>query len=639
MGSIVEVGLANAAMVAGLAVVVGGFGLICRKPALIHSLWILVLLKLLTPPLVSVPLPTLSWSEPAPQEVQYVFLEALPDDAVFEQVELPAELAFTKPAEPAVSWRTLGLCGWLAGSLAWLVVTAVRVGRFREVVRDADLAPAELQFRVEDLADRIGLAHPPEVRVVSGVISPMVWAFFGPAKLILPTDLWDRLTDEQKTTLLVHELAHLKRRDHWVRHLELLATAFYWWHPALWWARRSLREAEEECCDAWVVWAMPKSNKMYASALLEAVDFLCEAKCHSLPLGASGAGPVKPLKRRLLMILRGMTPKSLSLTGRLAVLGLASILLPILPSTTSAQQSADVKQDGVQKVYTITNGNTLAIIGDDEKGDKGDKKPLTLKFQIMKRGDAGEEILVIGEDGKVVTENIVGEDAMVMTKGHSFPVKVNVGVGAVGSDGNKTINFVTTTDSESKSDDKPDLTPEKKAEIEKARKEVAEAQEKLQVALKKLVELEGKNAQAQVRMMVVSGDKLVADQLAKAKDMKLDAEKQVQNLKLRIQRDAKDIKQQAEKDAVKAREELRGYTIRPDVPPTAAAPAQPARPATPDRPTAPRPARRAGEEVERRTGDQDRRMEAIEKRLEKLLDELEALKKKDDVKAVDPTRP
>ena len=51
-------------------------------------------------------------------------------------------------------------------------------------------------------------------------------------------------------------------------------TALYWWNPVLWWARQALRDVEEQCCDAWVVWAFPDAAKSYAETLLETLDFL-----------------------------------------------------------------------------------------------------------------------------------------------------------------------------------------------------------------------------------------------------------------------------------------------------------------------------------------------------------------------------
>src|SRR5205823_5460117 len=125
--------------------------------------------------------------------------------------------------------------------------------------------------------------------------------------------------------------AHLRRRDHWVRRLELVVLGFYWWHPVAWWACRRLRDAEEQCCDAWVVWALPAAGPAYASALVETVAFLSLAR-PVRPLAASGAGHVQTLKRRLTMILRGTPPRALSVTGFLAVLALGAFVLPLLPT-------------------------------------------------------------------------------------------------------------------------------------------------------------------------------------------------------------------------------------------------------------------------------------------------------------------
>ena len=82
---------------------------------------------------------------------------------------------------------------------------------------------------------------------------------------------------DQQTALLTHELAHLKRKDHWVRWLDLAVAGLYWWNPVVWWARRAMREAEEQCCDAWAVGAMPRGARTYAAALMAALDFISGA--------------------------------------------------------------------------------------------------------------------------------------------------------------------------------------------------------------------------------------------------------------------------------------------------------------------------------------------------------------------------
>src|SRR4051794_35315774 len=57
MGALVEIGLWNAVGAAALALVAAALARLCRRPALAHVLWLLVLLKLVTPPLIPLSVP------------------------------------------------------------------------------------------------------------------------------------------------------------------------------------------------------------------------------------------------------------------------------------------------------------------------------------------------------------------------------------------------------------------------------------------------------------------------------------------------------------------------------------------------------------------------------------------------------
>ena len=70
MRTFVEIGLANAVAAAVLALLALAAGRWSRRPALVHSLWLLVLLKLLTPPLVPLSLPWLASEPPPPAAVE-----------------------------------------------------------------------------------------------------------------------------------------------------------------------------------------------------------------------------------------------------------------------------------------------------------------------------------------------------------------------------------------------------------------------------------------------------------------------------------------------------------------------------------------------------------------------------------------
>ena len=366
-----EIGLSNAVVALGLALLAFGAGRMFRRPAVTHGLWLLVLIKLVTPPLAWIPVVNLPAAEApeladagaaaneakapvAPPSEPETGIDLADDQSSTEtkladndtldfeskraSVAAPLSIA---PPEPAISaiwrewflehWRLVVGGVWLGGALCWLVLAAVRIVAFHRLLRFARPAPADLQDGAQRIALQMGLRRCPEVRLVPGPVSPMLWGLSGRPRLLIPTELLTRLDNRQLAPLLAHELAHYRRGDHWVRWLELVATCMYWWHPVLWLAKKELREAEEQCCDAWAVWAAPNAARSYALALMETVDFLAEFQ-PAVPALASGLGQVSHLQRRVTMIMKGETPRTLSWAGTVGLLSLAAALVPWLPT-------------------------------------------------------------------------------------------------------------------------------------------------------------------------------------------------------------------------------------------------------------------------------------------------------------------
>ncbi|HEY7088930.1 MAG TPA: M56 family metallopeptidase [Tepidisphaeraceae bacterium] len=323
-----------------------------RHPALAHALWLLVLLKFLTPPIWNITVPWIRESPLTPAVAPIADLppvitprsasaSVLPDDfnptAPLPPPTAPRHTDFSLPSPPLI---VAGL--WLTGSCAWIVLLLIRVKRFRRLMLSASPAEQALQSQVEKLCGEIGLRRVPQTLLLSATVSPMLWVAGGRAKLLLPGRLIGQLNEQQVRSLIMHELAHLARRDHWCRIIEMLATGVYWWHPLLWWARRRMREAEELCCDAWVVWAMPEARRSYADALVDTLDLLAGSRRSALTAvpNTSGLGQLQDLQRRLTMIFSNDPPRrQMSRLGLGAMLVLAT-LLPLMPVLAQQQQPA-----------------------------------------------------------------------------------------------------------------------------------------------------------------------------------------------------------------------------------------------------------------------------------------------------------
>jgi beta-lactamase regulating signal transducer with metallopeptidase domain len=407
METILEVGLGNALAATVLALGAAVVSRLLRRPALSHTLWVLVLLKLVTPPLVPCALPWSSDGEsvPAAGESPHATAEpfrptrddaepAPPDRQTGEEMGGDAAVPEPDPVpsvSPPFPWRGYVGAGWLAGTVVWAVWVTCHVCRFRHLLRRAGRAPGELRREAEALACRLGLGRCPAVWLVPGAVCPMVWGLGGRSLcLLFPSGLLERLDAEGRAALLAHELAHVRRRDHWVRALELIVTGLYWWHPAVWWARREVHEAEELCCDAWAVWASGGDGRPYALALLQAVAFVSQVWL-PLPAGASGVGQVSHLKRRLAMVLQGNTSRSLSWTGLGLVLGFGLLVLPLFPARAQeaappAKDTRDQQIDALKKAIEVLENEKRQEPVKAALDDYSYRYHLTVKADVVDQG-------------------------------------------------------------------------------------------------------------------------------------------------------------------------------------------------------------------------------------------------------------
>jgi hypothetical protein len=94
----------------------------------------------------------------------------------------------------------------------------------------------------------LGLRRPPRLAWCARLVTPCVVGVIRPA-ILLPASLASGLSLEQLDAILAHELAHVRRRDHWVSLLQRLIEAFLFFHPAVWIISARIRAEREHCCD------------------------------------------------------------------------------------------------------------------------------------------------------------------------------------------------------------------------------------------------------------------------------------------------------------------------------------------------------------------------------------------------------
>lgn len=235
------------------------------RPALRSALWTVVLLKFLIP--VG---PALAVSLSAGIDGLLFGAEVQAAAATF----VPAEALVAGPVAAPASSSLLELA--LAGLFLVYVLLVVGVGGLRlarhvgarrRVLRAPAIDPARAEVLARAAAI-VGLRRLPAAVCDPDAASPHLVGLVRPV-LVVPG--WMRAGSAELEAALVHELAHIRRRDTWSRGLQLVVTTLFFFWPVVARASRRLDATREMACDDWVLARGQVDARAYARLLVSLV--------------------------------------------------------------------------------------------------------------------------------------------------------------------------------------------------------------------------------------------------------------------------------------------------------------------------------------------------------------------------------
>lgn len=226
-----------------------------------YGLWVIVMLKLITPPFVPIPIRIASFSDPKEtyrlehgaeaderkSETAAFFYfyaanrnSATPTNLLTPKMEkLPVEDRSIEVAPgpsaptPQVGTSLIGptevLLGlWGLGSLLYFLLVGKRVFTFKRLLKECGRKDPLLESKVSRYVQDLGIKSRVSVVVTPLQLSPSIW--WTPAKtyLLIPDSYWNDLDPDEQHFSLAHELGHLKRRDGQMRLTQTIITAIYW---------------------------------------------------------------------------------------------------------------------------------------------------------------------------------------------------------------------------------------------------------------------------------------------------------------------------------------------------------------------------------------------------------------------------
>ncbi len=154
------------------------------------------------------------------------------------------------------------------------------------------------------------LEHDDRVFESTRAPTPLTLGLFRSA-VVLPAGFSESLDEDELRCVLIHEAAHIKRRDTWIGLLQRIAQCVFWWNPLLHLANRSVNRLRELICDDHVI-AAHGDGEPLARAIVKVAEW--STADAALPCCSTLVNETEELSERI----KRLTEKEHTVTLRLS---------------------------------------------------------------------------------------------------------------------------------------------------------------------------------------------------------------------------------------------------------------------------------------------------------------------------------
>ena len=253
-----------------LLALVGGLGWILtrNRPTWRGLAWACCLLGLVIVPFSALLMPSIALPLPLLYDAAELSERpSMPSRGMVDPSSLGSASATPEIGQHLPVWDALIAGIYITG----LIVALLRVGL--GLLKTRQLRGQTHTLLDSQLADqwrrRLGINQKVEVGISNAVMTPTVIGVLHPL-IIIPGQLYASYEEEDLDSIVVHELAHVKRWDLAVNWVGILAVSLYWFHPLVHLLQWGLRKVREEACDDWVLDTLGNEKMAYAKTLVDA---------------------------------------------------------------------------------------------------------------------------------------------------------------------------------------------------------------------------------------------------------------------------------------------------------------------------------------------------------------------------------
>ncbi|HUW17993.1 MAG TPA: M56 family metallopeptidase [Sedimentisphaerales bacterium] len=166
-----------------------------------------------------------------------------------------------------LTWEAIMGLIWLGGTMSMTLLLLQRAICARKLVAQARNANNIMNSVLKYCRECIGVKTEVVLKVSAKVTSPVVYGLWRPV-ILVPHNLAPSLGSRHLRSVLLHELAHIKRGDLWANLIQTVLQIIYFYNPLLWVANSIIRRVRDQAVDERVVSAMGEKGRWYPETLV-----------------------------------------------------------------------------------------------------------------------------------------------------------------------------------------------------------------------------------------------------------------------------------------------------------------------------------------------------------------------------------
>jgi bla regulator protein BlaR1 len=219
----------------------------------------------------------------------------------------------------------------------WLLIICLRSFKMMfglyalERLKRTKVNPAGLQWeqRVSRLSQTMGIKRAVSLLESAVVKVPVIIGYLKPL-ILVPVGLVNALGQQEVEAILLHELAHIRRRDYLVNLLQSFIETLFFFNPGVLWLSSLIRAERENCCDDIAV-SQTRNKVRYISALVHFEEYRLNTPAYALALTGKNGGMLQRLER--MAANRNRSLNKLEAAGLALLLLVSSLVIAAKPGS------------------------------------------------------------------------------------------------------------------------------------------------------------------------------------------------------------------------------------------------------------------------------------------------------------------